>query len=158
MNENNNENLVYEIGYHFLPTVEESDVLAQLSGLKAVIEENDGVILAEDMPKMITLAYDISKDIDAKKQKFNRAYFGWIKFEMETTKIGELKNKVDNNPNILRFLIVKTVKENTLHTPKAAIFKRENNKEDKTEENIEKPKLTEAEMDKSIDELLVNEK
>lgn len=159
MNEINSEsdNLIYEIGFHLLPTVDEADVLAQLSNIKSIIEENGGVVISEDVPKMVSLAYDISKDINSKKQKFSRAYFGWVKFEAESSKIADIKTKTENAPNVLRLLIVKTVRENTMHTPKVPIFKKENGREEREDEHAEKPKLTEAEMDKSIDELVVSQ-
>ena len=46
--------------------------------------------------------------------KFDNAYFGWIKFSMEPEKVLELKNKLDLDLEIIRFLTMKTVKENTI--------------------------------------------
>jgi len=106
---------------------------------------------------MLSLSYDISKSVDSKKQKFNKAYFGSIKFEVEPEKVLLIKNKIENLQNVLRFLIVKTVKENTMHTPKNPMFKKESIKEEKTVEHIEKPKVSEAEIDKSIDNLVIDQ-
>lgn len=158
MNEKNNEendNLIYEIGYHLVSSIDESKIIEEVSKLKSLIEENDGVIISEEMPKMTALSYDISKSIDSKKQIFNRAYFGWVKFEADPAKIGNIKNKVESIQNILRFLIVKTVRENTMHTPKIPMFRKEASKE-KGEDHAEKPKVSEAELDKSIDELIIS--
>lgn len=157
---NENENLVYEIGYHLLPTIDESDIPAQSSNIKSMIEENRGVIISEDMPKMLVLAYSISKDVNSKKQEFDKAYFGWIKFEIEPSKVADIKNKIENTQNILRFLITRTVRENTMHTPKIPMFKKDpptNLGQEKGEGEPEKPKATEAEIDKSIDELVTNQ-
>lgn len=160
MNETNseNDNLIYEVGFHLLPTVDESSVLAEASNIKSIIEANGGAILSEEAPKLLVLAYDISKSINSKGQRFSKAYFGWVKFEVEPAKVLEIKNKIENMPNMLRFLIVKTVKENTMHVSKAPMFRKENTKtEDKVEEVVEKPKASEAEIDKSIDELVINQ-
>lgn len=160
MNETNseNDNLVYEVGFHLLPTVDESNVLAEASNIKSLIEANGGVILSDEAPKLLVLAYDISKSINSKGQKFSKAYFGWVKFEAEPAKVALIKNKVENMPSVLRSLIVKTVRENTMHTPKIPMFKKENNKiEEKGGEISEKPKATEAEIDKSIDELVIDQ-
>ena len=154
---NENDNLVYEIGYHLLPTIDESEIPTQSSDIKSIIEEKGGTIISEDLPKMIVLAYDISRAVNSKKQKFNRAYFGWIKFEIDPSKIADIKNKVEKLQNVLRFLIIKTVKENTFHTPKIPMFKKENNKEEKREARKEKTEVSEEEIDKSIDELLIDE-
>lgn len=151
------EKLVYEIGYHIVPIVDESEILEQVSKIKSLIEEKGGIIVSEEMPKAVVLAYDISKSINSKKQNFSKAYFGWIKFEIEPSQIKDIKNKIESLPNILRFLIIKTIKESTMHTPKIPMFKKENNKEEKGEDHTEKPKASEAEMDKSIDELVINQ-
>lgn len=159
MNEKNkeNESVVYEVGFHLLPNIEESGVLAEFAKIKSLVEENGGSIIGEEVPKMINLAYDLSKVIGTKKQNFSKAYFGWIKFEAEATNITDIKSKIESLPNMLRFLIVKTVKENTMHTPKIPMFKKDNLREEKEEEKVEKPKASAEEIDKSIDELLVTE-
>jgi ribosomal protein S6 len=162
MNEINekNDNLIYEVGFHLLPTIDESDVPNQSSNIKSIIEENGGVILSEEMPKMMILAYDISKAVNSKKQKFNKAYFGWVKFEVAPGKVTDIKNKIENNQNVLRFLIIKTVRESTIHTPKIPMFKKDpgaSSGQERGEEHAEKPKVSEAEIDKSIDELVINQ-
>lgn len=158
MNEKNTEedNLIYEIGYHLLPNIDESEVPVQSLKIKSTIEENEGVVISEGMPKMTILSYDISKDIDSKKHKFNKAYFGWVKFETDPSRVGDIKSKVESLANVLRFIIVKTVREETMHTPKIPMFKKENiSKEEKTEEHMGKTKASEAEIDKSIDQLII---
>jgi ribosomal protein S6 len=159
MNEINDQidSLIYEVGYHLVPTVDESEVLVHVSKIKSAIEEKGGVVISEEMPKLLNLAYEISKSVNTKKQRFNRAYFGWVKFEIDPSQISKIKNKIESMPEILRFLIIKTVKENTLHTPKIPMFKKENNKEEKGEDHTEKPKASEADIDKSIDELVVGQ-
>lgn len=148
--------VIYEVGFHLLPTVEESAVLTEFSKVRQIVEEAEGTVISEEMPKLLVLAYEIAKDIDSKRQKFNKAYFGWVKFEADSAVIGEIKKKIENLPSVLRFIIVKTVKENTLHTPKIPFFKKEVSKEEKTE-GVEKPKASEAEIDKSIDDLVTEE-
>lgn len=159
MNEKNkeNESVVYEVGFHLLPNIEESDILAEFSKIKSLIDENGGSVVSEEIPKMINLAYDLSKIIGTKKHNFNKAYFGWVKFELESANIAAIKSKIENLQSVLRFLIVKTVKENTMHTPKIPMFKKDNLKEEREEERVEKPKASAEEIDKSIDELLVTE-
>jgi ribosomal protein S6 len=66
------------------------------------------------MPKKINLAYQMQKTLQNVINKFNSAYFGWVKFSMEPEKVLELKKKLDLDPNIIRLLIIKTVKENTI--------------------------------------------
>lgn len=155
MNEKDNDNLVYEVGFHLLPIIDESSVPTEALKIRSIIEENEGIIISEEASKMVALAYDISKAVDTKRQKFNKAYFGSIKFEMDPSKILSVKNKVETLPNVLRSLIIKTVREDTMHVHKIPMFKKENPKEEKGEEIAEKPKASEAELDKSIDELII---
>ena len=155
-----NEGQVYEIGFHILPTVPEENIQGIVSKLKDFITKNGGEVLAEDYPKMRVLAYEIRKRIETKYLNFNKAHFGWVKFEMLPTSIVQIKEEAKNNPDILRFIIVKTVKENTLHTPKPPMMK--TNAPDETrvaKEAVpaEKIEVSEEEIDKSIDELLANE-
>jgi len=160
MNETNNENdlMVYEIGYHLLPTIDEPDVPSQSLKVKSIIEENGGAIISEEMPKMIVLAYDISKNIDSKKHKFKKAYFGWVKFEIDPSLVSNIKSNIETLGSVLRFIIIKTVRENTLHVPKVPMFKKESNDhEENDEEMVEKTKVSEEEIDKSIDELVTDQ-
>lgn len=163
MNENKDEMevLVYEVGYHLTPTIDESEILTHTAKIRALIEENSGSVISEEMPKLITLAYEIYKSVNTKKQKFNKAFFGWIKFEMAPMRVLNLKKEIENLPEILRLLVIKTVKENTMHTPKMPIFKKENpmiSKESFLQvENPEKEEFSEEEIDKTIDELVDNQ-
>ena len=105
---------VYELGYLLVPTMPEEDVPAAFGNLKELVTSLHGIPVSEEMPKLIPLAYTMAKVIQNVRHKFNTAYFGWIKFTMETEKVLELKKKLDLDPNLVRFLLLKTVKENTI--------------------------------------------
>ncbi len=111
---------IYELGYHVLPTLSEEEVSKVVDSIKGELAKIDSEIIAEQHPTMMTLAYEIGKDIENKTRKFGTAYFGWIKFEIETAAIEGFKELMDKNINILRFIIIKTVRESTLATPKLA--------------------------------------
>lgn len=149
---------VYEFGYHILPTVAEENLPNEVSKVHSLISENGGSIISEGAPVVRQLAYEISKKIENKNLNFNKAYFGWIKFEMDRKDIVNFKNKIENLPNILRFLVVKTVKENTMHTPKIPMFVKDSHREEKdVTKTEEKAPVSEAEIDKSIDELVIDQ-
>ena len=95
------------------------------------------------------------------KKKFTSAYFGWIKFETKSELMPMIKKAVDANPHILRYLLIKTVRENTLYVPKLnvrAVSKDETvskpKKSIKTEEVKISSKKDLEDIDKSIDELV----
>ncbi len=110
-------NRVYELGYLLVPTLEEGAVSGAYGDLKDLVSSTfKGEIIADEIPKSINLAYTMLKVVSNVRSKFDTAYFGWIKFTMDSDKVVELKKKLDLDPNIIRFLIIKTIKENTIAT------------------------------------------
>lgn len=105
---------VYELGYLLVPTIAEEEVPAVYGNLKELVASHEGVMISDDMPRMIPLAYEMLKVVQNVRSKFTNAYFGWLKFEMDADQIGEMKKKLDLDPNVLRFLVIKTVRENTI--------------------------------------------
>ena len=111
---------IYELGYHVLPTLSEDEVTKVVSGIKDLLSSAEAVVIAEQFPQMMNLAYEIGKELENKVRKYGSAYFGWIKFEIATSEIEGFKETMEKNLNILRFIIIKTVRESTLATPKLA--------------------------------------
>jgi len=110
----NMEGRVYELGYLLTPAISAENVPASYSNLKDLVVSLGGEIISDEMPKMIPLAYTMPKVIQNVRSKFDTAYFGWAKFEINPEKVLELKKKLDLDPNFIRFLILKTVRENTI--------------------------------------------
>ena len=106
---------VYELGYLLVPSLSEEDTPVTFGNLKELISSLGGMVISDEIPKMLNLAYPMVKVIDNLRNKFKTAYFGWIKFTMDSEKILELKKRLDLDSNFLRFLILKTVKENTIN-------------------------------------------
>ena len=146
---------IYELGYHLIPTINEESLGVEVSKLQTIISENGGNIISEEFPQMKNLAFEISKVSENKYNRFNKAYFGWIKFEIDSSVIREIDKKATSNPSVLRFLIVKTVKKNTIYTPKIISKKEIKPEEGSLEIPVEK--ASPEEIDKSIDDLLVED-
>ena len=137
-----------------MPTVAEEKLGDEVSILRNAIEQGGGAVILEDFPKMRDLAYKMQKYIDTKKVSFTKAYFGWIKFEGESELAQELKKVADEHANVLRYLIIKTIRENTLLTkPKERVEREEPSTDEKTA--VKKPKMSAEEIDESIDELVI---
>jgi len=102
---------VYELGYLLVPTLEENDVPVVFGNLKELVSSLGGMAVSDEMPKMLTLAYPMVKVVANLRNKFKTAYFGWVKFILDSDKILELKKRLGLDPNFIRFLILKTVKE-----------------------------------------------
>ena len=105
---------VYELGIHLLPTLSEADVQVEFSKIKAQIEKLEGEFISESTPRLFTLAYEIPKTIKAQKRWYETAYFGWVKFELEAKNLAVFEKFVKELEDTLRYLIVKTVREDTI--------------------------------------------
>ncbi len=147
---------VYELGYHIVSTVAEENIPQEAAALKAIVLQDGGSLISEGEPKLINLAYSMTKSVADIKKKFNTAYFGWIKFETQPELMPIIKKAVDAYPNVLRYLLIKTVRENTLFTPKLNVRtgEREALKAKKSIKTEEKKATSVEELDKTIDELI----
>lgn len=105
---------VYELGYLLVPTIAEDNLSINYGNLKELVSSFGGVVISDEMPKMISLAYSMVKVIANVRNKFHSAYFGWVKFTMDSDKVLDMKKKLDLDSTVIRFLILKTVKENTI--------------------------------------------
>lgn len=146
---------VYEVGFHLVPSLPEEKLAGEFATIKDVIEKNGGMFISDDFPKLIPLAYEMTKVVEARHDKFTKAYFGWIKFDLDPAMIKNVKEALDASPVILRYLIIKTVRENTLIGNMLKI--REKSAEiaaDKKIETAEALPVNEAEIDKQIDSLV----
>jgi len=147
------ERKIYEVGFYIAPSVPEEKIGAEVSALKDVLEKSRAIVISEELPKSRLLSYGIFKIIDGRRQRFDRAYFGWIKFETPAGAVAAVKDFLDKNPAIVRFLIIKTVRENTMSGPKIPSFRRVvPGKTLKVETKVGEAKvpISEAELDKTI--------
>lgn len=145
---------VYELGYLLAPKIKEEDVPVNYGNLKELLASFGGEIIMDDMPKMINLAYSIQKVISNVRNKYNTAYFGWTKFIMDSEKVLELKKHLDLDPNFIRFLILKTVKENTIATKRFVRGETYKRPKSKNMENETVIPINKEEIDKEIDALI----
>jgi len=109
-----NRNTVYEIGCLFVPIISDKDVLTEVSKIKSSLEKLDCDFLSGDGPDTKELAYPMKKMIDGEKHLFVKAYFVWLKFTANSDKLIGLKEGLDKNKNILRYILIKTIKEDVL--------------------------------------------
>lgn len=152
-------NRIYEVGYHIAPRVKEEDLDGVVAGIRAVIEKEGGSFIAEGAPTLAKLAYDISVKEGGKRVDYDRAYFGWIKFEAPSSAAHALDEALKTNADLLRSIVFKTVREETRARLKAPTL-REVRRTDtikaapKREEENATP-VSEEELDKAIDDITV---
>ena len=102
------------------------------------------------------------KRLGGKNLKISNAYFGWVKFELPGETIGKIKTELDALDSLIRFLLVKTVRENTMIQARAVYTRRpeiapkkETPKADPAKEEVHTTGMTDAELEKTIEELVV---
>ena len=147
---------IYEVGYLFVPSIAEENLGGAVTKLKDMLSTNGAQFISDEYPKMIELAYEMSKTVANKKQKFTTGYFGWVKFEIPTESIGAVKDSLDKNDEIIRFLLIKTVRESTL-SPKRMYTKEGSARRKTPSSKSDEPALpvNEETIDKEIDALVV---
>jgi ribosomal protein S6 len=152
---------VYEASFFLLPSLALEQVPAKTATLREAIEKAGGAMISGEEPVLIDTAYPMVKVVGTTRHKCHSGYFGWIKFEISTEGLATIKKMFDADADVLRSLIIKTVRENTLLNGKMTLKKEEKAKvvsreEDASEEVAEEKEAeTSADLDKSIDDLVI---
>ena len=155
-----NDMTVYEVSYLLLPTISVEQIPAKVAILKDMVSSYGGEIISDENPVLIDLAYSMTKVFTTTRHKVSSGYFGWVKFEIGTEAIDKIKKGLDANGEVVRYLIVKTVRENTLLNGKMKLVKEDKTKrEEVVDEVLEIPEIEKEvvaeELDKSIDDLVI---
>lgn len=151
----------YELAYLLSPFVPADEVEKTMADIFArSLGAAEAVVVTEQAPRMRALAYSIVKSINNKNTSFRDAYFGWIKFSAEGAAAKQIKEALDKEANIIRFLIVHALKP----SPKAG-FRRfaSDRRTPVVEGQVVNPievadkgvEMTKEEIDREIDTLLV---
>ena len=160
--EEKEETKLYELGYLLAPDVTEEGVNAEVESLRSVLEKNGAVPFSEEMPGKRVLAYEMSKRINDKRHAFTQGYFGWMRFELGASKISFVKDALDHNDRMIRFSITRPERERFVSAKKrfgvrSMLGRTPIKKEESLAAETEPKKLmvTEADLDKTIEELIV---
>jgi ribosomal protein S6 len=148
---------VYEIGYILVSTIPEEKVSADVTAIKDVLDAGRASTISEEAPRLRPLAYKIKKKIGGANQTFDTGYFGWIKFEAVPEAVIEIKKRLNQTESLLRFLLIVTVRENTVYgnrLPKEPIRPSRREIDARAAEKA-KPKMSEEEIEKTIEQLVV---
>ncbi|MEN9337779.1 MAG: hypothetical protein RIQ41_93 [Candidatus Parcubacteria bacterium] len=136
MTENNEtivDSRVYEISFIFDNKLEESAALEKSNALKQSIATLGGSFISEEAPYIRELAYEMTRVVNNVNVRFNVGYFGWIKFEMDGDKVKDFEKAIKLDEEVIRYMVVKTVRDNTVYTKRAPVIKAEtlvNNEDD----------------------------
>jgi ribosomal protein S6 len=155
----NDEKAVYEIGFHIVATTPEDGVAKIVDRIRAEIDKSKSEVISEAFPQKMTLAYTIERPVSgSRNERHAESYFGWIKFETEPSAIPSLHEAVRAMREVLRFLLIETVREDITVQPRRAVFasdRLEGKTIQKPAAPIEKSgEVSEEELDKSIEALV----
>ncbi len=156
---------VYEIGYLIVSSIPEEKIPGEAEAIAKIINSAESKVIAEEAPHRIKLAYEMrKKNVGGTYEKYNEAYFGWIKFEVGSDGIESIKKSVEILPSVLRMLLTSTVRENTYLGKRAPAIAAEILKKtpdaikgEDASVSVDKKDVAPAtieEMDKSIDEMV----
>lgn len=141
---------IYEVGFQIIPTISADSSLDVFSNLKKIIDANGTELIASGTPELVDLAYEMRKKIGGKFQKYNQGYFGWIKFAASTSNIAKIRTEIEKVEEVLRFIVISTVRENTMISQKPIAVKRI----EPEDEGVAKEEMTPAAIDQEIDKTL----
>jgi ribosomal protein S6 len=145
---------IYEVGYIMVPTIAEENLGGEVTAFKDTLTAEGVSFISDEYPKMTELAYEMTRSIANKKQKFSYGYFGWVKFECSTETARTIKDSLDKNEKLVRYLMIKTVRESTMSS-KRPYGKTEGMKRRSTPKAEETGPINEETIDKEIDALVV---
>ncbi len=151
---------IYEIGYHIVSSAKDEEVEKIVSEIRGSIEKSCGSFIAEGAPSLLKLSYPMTVREGEKKIEHDRAYFGWLKFFAAPESVVLLESSLKNNASIVRFILFKTVREDTRAKIKAPTL-REVKRTDTikstprraVEAEAHKAPVSEEQLDKALEQL-----
>ena len=154
---------IYEIGYLIASSIPEEKIPEENQTLRKIVADTTAII-AEEAPHRESLAYPIrKKTVSGSYDSYSEAYFGWIKFEVDSDKVEAIKKSFEKHPSVIRVLLISTIRENTYLGKRASAIAASISTrgevpatakvEEKKTESIQAPASIE-EMDKSIDKMV----
>lgn len=154
------QSLVYELGYHLVPSLGEDDLALRVTELQKAITAEGGSVISEGQPQSYTLAYTMRKMREGRWDRYDTTFFGWIRFEAPAEAILVLKDALDHNLNLVRYLLIKL--DPIALAPEPVRAPRRESTEvvvepkalEKKQEEEESGEVSEEELDKQIEQLI----
>jgi ribosomal protein S6 len=147
---------VYEIGYLLVSTIPEEKVATEVASLKETLTKKGAEFIGEEAPELRTLAYTMIKKMGTSNHRFDQGYFGWFKFALPKKDIVSVKKSFEENKNMLRTLVITTIRENTYLGKKAPVAALVTKEEEiaVVESPVDTTVSSVEEMDKTIDDMV----
>ena len=150
----NGEKPLYEVSFLISPNTSEENVVTEVAGIVALVEQSGGEILFSEAPKMRALAYSMIKSHVGKREKFDSAYFGSFIAGVEPEAATALMKSIEMLPSVVRALAVSVPKEALFYAEKRIAAKAERDAKHAAQKE-EAVAVSQAELDKTIDQLVI---
>lgn len=147
------ETRIYEVGYLLLPTISEEELPREVTAIKDILDKEGVTLIREEFPKFRALSYAMQKRVQGAYVTHTNAYFGWIKFEAAALSARRIEQALQHYDKLLRFLLIKTVREETMNVPRLPRTARGERKEAPKGAPASAP-VSETELDKSLEKLI----
>jgi len=147
---------IYEIGYLVSPSVKEEDVEKTVAEIRKEIEQQGGSFIAEGAPSMTRLSYPIGATEGGKNVDFDRAYFGWLKYEAPVASAQAMDASLKQSSTIIRYLVFRTVREETrahLKAPQLREVRRTDTIKTTPKREESTAPVSEADLDKALEDI-----
>jgi ribosomal protein S6 len=135
-NETTVDSRVYEVSFIFDNKLDEQTALDKSNALKQSIATLGGSFISEEAPYMRELAYEMIRVVNNVNVRFNEGYFGWIKFTLPGAKVKDFEKALKLDEQLVRYLVVTTVAENTVYTKRAPVIKAETLVDNETDDVV----------------------
>lgn len=147
----------YELGYLLSPLIpEETSEEASQAMIQKIIVGQGVEVISQQNPKIKDLAYPLSKTVGGQKNKFKQAYLGVVKFKTEPSKVILIKNLLDKEENVIRFLLIIAPKKSEKTPAPRRGFGAKTVSTEKDNADSVKPEMSAEEIDKEIDDLITD--
>ncbi|MCK5588925.1 MAG: 30S ribosomal protein S6 [Candidatus Pacebacteria bacterium] len=146
------DNNIYEIGMLINPNLAQQGAEKTVETVKNILNKISASVISEGEVVDIDLAYQIITKIASKNEKFDQAFFAWVKFEVSPSEISVINEEIDKiKKEVFRYLIIKTVKDDE-ETDKYLMDNEEDGEEEEKTENKDSKKEEKDLTDKEINE------
>ena len=116
---------VYETALLIVDSMSESEALDKYNAIKQSIADLGASFISEELPYLRGLSYEMVRVIKNQNVRFNQAYFAWTKYNLAPSSVIELNKKLGLDEEIIRYMTVATVTENTTYTKPNPVIKAE---------------------------------
>ncbi len=153
--------VLYELGYHLVPSLGDDALALRVTDIQKAILAQGGTVISEGEPQAFSLAYTMRKMRAGRWDSYDSSFFGWVRFEAPSEGVVALKEFLDRNEFIVRYLIIKL--DPIALTPEPVREPRKESTEVVVEPKALTPKqdveegegeVSEEELDKQIEQLI----